>query len=518
METNRNRRLPRLPFDVPTPDEPRLRRPVRALRLAAYILAAAVLIAPAVQFQVGTMSRQDEAEELARQHPETPAESFKDHKGAIGRWRKAVRAMWAGWNIYRAPGEAPAGGASPGERASFPEGENIVLHPNMPFVVLLLTPLAYLPVSLMALTFNVAKLAALVAAMWCVCDVVRHHQRRIPDWVLGLGLLGAAPFIIGDIQHGNTNGFVLFAVALHLSLYRRGRTVGSGVALAAAICLKMTPALFALYWLYQRQWRLLAATVVALVVLAVVLPGAALGPDRHVELTRSWLENLILPGLVEGAWYPVHINQSISGVLSRYLLGGGNPNGDIFWNPDDHAYASLDEHGWIALADLSDATTKWLIRLAQGVVVLLGAWAIGWRKLPRDDGRRALHYGLVGCGMMLLNQRTWDHHAPVLLIAHTAIWCALGFGRLRGSVRIGAFCAMVLSWLLVWVTGSDICRLLAEATGNSRAAGEHWGNLVQAYGPTFYSFLLVFLAGVVIALNLKGRTEPYADRRQPLWR
>jgi len=263
--------------------------------------------------------------------------------------------------------------------------------------------------------------------------------------------------------------------------------------------------------------------VAALVLFAVVIPAAALGPSQYAAHTESWLENLILPGLLKGAWYPIHINQSVSGVFSRYFLKGQR-DGDINWNPDDMPYkAHVDaaktdpKHkgpDWIALVSLSTGTVKMLVRAMQVLILASMAWAIGWRKLPRDDGRRALHYGLIVLGMMLLNQRTWEHHAGVLLIAHLAVWYAIGFGCVSRRARGLALALMLLAGLCVWLDSGDIYKLMARLTGRPAEVGEEWSNLVKAYGLTFYHFLLVLVASVVLAVSLRRVQRPYAELRQ----
>ena len=64
----------------------------------------------------------------------------------------------------------------------------------------------------------------------------------------------------------------------------------------------------------------------------------------------------IVPGLVKGAWYPIHVNQSLPAVAGRYFLAG--EGGDVFWNPDDHAYGQHGRGHWITLAALSPATVR----------------------------------------------------------------------------------------------------------------------------------------------------------------
>ncbi|MHC4294705.1 MAG: glycosyltransferase family 87 protein, partial [Planctomycetota bacterium] len=312
-------------------------RLVAAARIAAYIVLGAGLIIPMVQFQVQTRRNVRKAAKFDAKYPDwTPAVATdggpqrpKSHKGAIGRWAKAVRAFWNGENIYRKKEQATGGADSGG-------GSRIWLHPNTPFTLILLTPFAYMPAETTAFCWSLLKLIAIVASVLMLRDIASHTHQRPPDWVIGLGLVWTITMIGGDIVHGNTNIFVLAAVVFHLWLYRRGFDIWAGAPLALAICLKMTPAIFLLYWAYQRNWKLLIGAIAGLAIMGILIPAVAIGPNHYATLTQSWLENLIVPGLFKGAWYPVHINQSISGVFSRYFLEG--PNGNIFWNPDDNPY------------------------------------------------------------------------------------------------------------------------------------------------------------------------------------
>jgi len=484
-------RPPVLPWTAPLPASPKARRATRRLRAGVWVVLIGALIATVTQFQYKT------AENLRKAADAQVGEDVKVHKGAIGRWRTAVREMWEGHNIYAESG--------PGEAR---------LHPNMPFTVILLTPFAYLPVWAMALSFNVLKLLVLAAAVPMAVAVANHGRRRMPDWVPAIALAVAGALIIGDIQHGNTNVFVLGAVVAQLWLYRRGRDLAAGAALALAICLKMTPALFLLYWAYQRGWKVLAGAAAGLVVFAAGIPAAALGPTRYADLTKTWLDNLIVPGLVKGAWYPIHINQSLSGVVSRYFLDG--PEGDIFWNPDDYPdYASYEHRAeWITLAPLSDGQAKGVLRVGQVAIVALMAWAIGPRRLGRDDGRRMLHYGLVVLGMMLLNQRTWDHHAGLIVLAALGAAHAVAFGRVSRAARAWSLGLLAAGGATIWLCRNDVVRGVARLAGQSSDTGRHWADVLAAYGPTFWAFVMLLASCVVLSVALRKAADPFAPERQ----
>ncbi len=485
----------RLPFCSPLPDDHKGRHLVRRLRIAIYILIAAALVAPVLQYHFS----------LAGRLEENPAA----HKGAIERWRRAVEPFWSGEDIYATEGPHR-------------------LHPNMPFVVILLTPLAKLPMLTMSLAINLAKVAAIIACLLMVARLAAHHGQRICDWVLALGFAWAYLSILADIQHGNTNIFVLFLIVLHLWLYRRGWDIPAGAALALAICLKMTPALFVLYWLYQRNWRLVLATAVGGLICVGAIPLFALGADRFAVLTGSWMQNLILANTVDGAWYPIHINQSLSGVVSRLFLDGAG--GDAFYNPDDYAvYGTQPMSGHVTLVALSPATVKWLLRLGQIVIVGAIGWGIGWRKLDRTDGRRLLHYGLIALGMMLLNQRTWNHHAAVLLLATVGIWQAIAFGLLQRTKRACCLWLMIGAGLITWLTASDLFKAYAKLIGDDDAfgkftlgtkgltLGELWSDLADAYGPQFWTFVILLITSVILARALRQGPNPYALSRQKLY-
>ncbi len=495
-----------LPYSTPLSPDPKKRRQVKLLRILAYAALAAVLLIPTIQLQYKILRNQ---KRMARYQDRLAAGTLtdaqraggppKEHKGAINRWRSQIRALWAGENIYVTEKQYVAENAA--RQADRKRTDLGIRHPNAPCTVVLLSPFAYLPVSISGLAFTLLKVVVLVLAGLAAVRVVNHETLRMPDWVVALGVVWWMGLAISDIQHANTNSFVLGAIVLHLWFYRRGNDLRAGAALALAIVLKMTPALFVLYWAYQRNWRLLLGCLIGGVLLAVVLPAGLLGPDSYAELTQTWLDNLIFQGL-GGAWYPIHVNQSLPAVIGRYLLAG-RAGGDLNWNPDDYPYEAVptvSRHAWIALCSLPEPIVRRIIQAVQAGVVLLMAWGIGWRKRPRDDGRRGLHYAMVLAAMLLLNQRTWDHHAAILFPAFLAVWYAVAFGRMVRPVRITALTMLLLAGALLWGAAGDLAPFLARWAGQSKEQAKNLANLLQAYGPKGAAFLLTFLVAVMLSV------------------
>jgi hypothetical protein len=367
----------------------------------------------------------------------------------------------------------------------------------MPFVVMLLTPFAYLPVPAMALTYNITKLIAIVVMLLAAISLVNHDGRRMPDWLALLGILAGIDFIIGDIQHGNTNAFVALAVIGHLWLFRKGHDWLSGIILALGICLKLTPALFILYWIYQREWKVLLGVFIALP-LMILSPAIFMDWKFYTVAIGTWWNELIYPGLVKGTWYPVHVNQSLPAMISRLLTGGDS--GNIYWDSDHDPIPPPGE--WINLVDIGAANARLLLQAMQAGMVLIAAWVIGWKKLPRDDGRRGIHAGMICVMMLLMNQRTWDHHATYMVLPHLALAYAAVFAGLPRPFRRNIAIAQMFSVVLLLLASGDLLEFVAGS--------EEGSNRLIAYGTAFWQFLIVWVACVVVGLKLKNVDPPYS--------
>jgi hypothetical protein len=141
-----------------------------------------------------------------------------------------------------------------------------------------------------------------------------------------------------------------------------------------------------------------------------------------------------------------------------------------------------------------------IVQLISAFMVLAAAWAIGWRKLPRDDGRRALHAGILCVMMLLLNQRTWDHHATHLILAHIALAYAACFANLPPRTRRAIAIGQLVSVLLLLLMSGDVLKAIAGDEGSDR---------LIAYGTAFWHFLIVWVLSLIVALRLRRLEQPY---------
>jgi alpha-1,2-mannosyltransferase len=110
-------------------------------------------------------------------------------------------------------------------------------------------------------------------------------------------LLICLPPVAHTLLRGQVNLLLLMLIAGMLRSLARGRNGQGGMWLAGAICLKIIPAFLLLFPLWRRDWRFLAGCTAGLFVGLVLIPLAALGPQRTVECYEELADGVILPGL-----------------------------------------------------------------------------------------------------------------------------------------------------------------------------------------------------------------------------
>ncbi|MGZ3148059.1 glycosyltransferase 87 family protein [Lentzea chajnantorensis] len=209
----------------------------------------------------------------------------------------------------------------------------------------------------------------------------------------GFGLAAACLLlepVRGGLDLGQVNLVLLGLVALDCLLPRTPWPRGLLVGLAAAV--KLTPAVFVLFFLCRGRWRAVATAVAAFAGCAAV--GWVLAPG---ESRRFWFDAVLDPQRVGGLAYTA--NQSLRGLLVR---------------------AQAPESLWVVLC-------------AAVVAVLLLV-------LPRlrDDLTAVVAVAVTG---LLVSPVSWSHHWA---------WVALAVPLLHGRVRVAVvllFAAGVHWWL-----------------------------------------------------------------------
>ena len=386
-------------------------------------------------------------------------------RSAILRWSQQIQDMEGGENIH--------------EKYNYPNP------PIMPQMLWPLSELATASPLAGALTWFYLKGCMALACLFWVFRIVETPERPFSIWAKGLAVTLSLRPILGDLSHGNINIFILFLVTACLFAFVRGRDMLAGILLALAIACKVTPALFIVYFAWNRSTRVLLGTAVGLVLFFLLVPAAVFavqdgsilsGWDRNWSALTSWVNGMIVPYLVHGVVTPERENQSLPGLLTRLLTH--QPSFSAFV---DGIYTPLAFHN---VADLGASTVKRIVQGSQVLFLLTMVVLCRSRLRPEGNPRRgwrpAAEYSFILVGMLLFSERTWKHHCVTLLLPF-AVLC---YG----------FTAVELSRGRRWLVGGSIAAaallMLSTITGvlgddNKRVADSHAGVTVLV-GPTAY--------------------------------
>lgn len=105
----------------------------------------------------------------------------------------------------------------------------------------------------------------------------------VPWWAWFLSILVSIRFMRSNLDLGQWNTSV-YCLAFAGLFYSRRRPWLGGALLGLATVIKYMPAFFLLFLLARRKWKAAAAMILAVLVWALVVPTAILGPRRHSEL------------------------------------------------------------------------------------------------------------------------------------------------------------------------------------------------------------------------------------------
>ncbi|MEU0091449.1 glycosyltransferase 87 family protein [Kribbella sp. NPDC006257] len=250
-----------------------------------------------------------------------------------------------------------------------------------PLAAVLFVPLHLLPFPLASLVMCVASTAAFSATMVLVAQRLYGDGRRATMLGLLIVVLGLAfEPVRSTIGFGQINLILMGLVSLDCLLPQTRWPRGMLIGLAAAI--KLTPAVFVLYFLVRRQFREAAVALGTFAGLGLL--GWLLAP---ADSAQYWFGVLFDPDRIGGATYA--FNQCFQAVLQRTMTDG-----------------PLRTLTWVALV------------LASGVLAAVGAYR------ARTAGKDVLALLVIAVWGLLSSPVSWSHHwvwiapASLLLIKH----------------------------------------------------------------------------------------------------
>ncbi len=287
------------------------------------------------------------------------------------------------------------------------------------------------------LTFNgvvvLSSAAIFVSVVGLTLLSVRERvELRRPQLFFVAGLATAAAFTLQPISqnaaYGQVNTLLALLVMFDVFVLGRRNSRWAGIGIGLAMAIKLTPAIFLVYLVVSRRWRMLRVAI--LTAASATLVAAVVAPSATWQYFTSLLWDSSRVGVPANT-----ANQSINGVLARFTAP---------LPPDKLAWA-----------------------LCSIAILAVGFWRIRQAVAAQDTLLAVTVTGLVG---VLISPVSWIHHAVWIVPAMVVL-----VARLVSSFP--------LRWFRLMTTASAP---FSSLDPSERRAGRRWvGSLLLTVGGLF---------------------------------
>src|SRR6185436_11525696 len=161
-----------------------------------------------------------------------------------------------------------------------------------PLLAELLTPLALLPLNVAAyIWFLIGAFSVIATGVMCARML---PESRAPQWlVAAAAMMIVLRFVLDNFNLGQVNTMVTALAVSHVFLYTRGKKFWSALALAIAVSIKLTPAIFLVYHIAKLRLRYAIACIALVggITALSFLPMGTSGPGAFSEFANRTLRN-----------------------------------------------------------------------------------------------------------------------------------------------------------------------------------------------------------------------------------
>lgn len=286
-------------------------------------------------------------------------------------------------------------------------------YPYPPFWALVHAPLTWLPMHVAQLMIYPLIVLAGYVLIKTLNRLTRPHE-PLDENRLFLVVAGAifltSRFLVRDMPECGVNLALVALSWLAVEFWVRRRDWAGGWCLGLAISLKCTPALFWAWFLWKRQWKMAATTMVATAAFT-LSPIVLQGPEGYRQTMAEWTGNV---------WRGVGETHPAFGVL------GDEPLQNLSLRPALARYLTVLPEGhrsrvahslYFDVLNISPDVAGWVIKCLLAGLVAGVAYRFRHPIIRRDDPRWLWEAATVSVLILLLSPITWGQHCVGLLPA-----------------------------------------------------------------------------------------------------
>lgn len=175
-----------------------------------------------------------------------------------------------------------------------------------PLLAVLLAPVSKWPLGATVAFAYLLSLTCLAGAVLlsrrfpendCPTKTGRQNDSNVPEslgcrpapWQITLAMIFCLPMLLNTLTRGQFGIITLFFMAAIFYNYLKQRIILTGILLALAIALKISPLAFLVFFfLMKREWKILASTIAGFGFFFFLIPSLAIGFHQNWELLNLW--------------------------------------------------------------------------------------------------------------------------------------------------------------------------------------------------------------------------------------
>ena len=345
--------------------------------------------------------------------------------------------------LFRAGPYGPPGHqwGSPAHRTDFTvyrDAAAAVLHGQDPYVIRNVRGWAYVyppPYSIAMIPFALLPLPISVLAWYFVCvgltisavsmsgrlaktDSMSERQKLAVFFIPAL--IVAVWFTVG-LTRGQASVVMTWLVIAAISWEKKGRTLEGAACLAGAVLLKAFALTLLCYYIWRRKWKMVAATLVAILLGGLVLPSAVFGWHGNLHYISEWTHEVAAPALGSES------SRTHSELYDQLLSMERPRNQDL---------------GSVMQRLIKGDQTRLMV-LALAAALALPIWLLGRRASARSE---PLILGAVVVWMLLVSPVAEDHYFSLYVLP--AAYALAASMDANGSTRRFGYAMLTVVGLL----------------------------------------------------------------------
>lgn len=343
----------------------------------------------------------------------------------------------------------------------YAHGLNVVYPPLWSLVH---APLTLLPAHTAQLVVFPLFVVALATLLWTLrqLTVVRFDVDRDTAWLAAaMATLLAGRFLFRDMVECGANLALVALTWLGIYCWTKRKEWAGGLCLGLAISLKCTPLAMLAYFCWKRQWKMVAATLLATMFFTLV-PAIWMGPSRFCEAMSLWSSYAIrgisaadpTSGVLgQETLQNLSLRPALASLLMSFLESTQPTNGDAI--------------------GLSPAMAGVIVKALLLLIALAVAWQFRHRVVDRESPEMLWECAAISLAMLLYSPITWTQHCVGVL---PCLYLLILSRRTPGAVP-------------AWCWGVVVVYVLAILVLNRAVLGRELALLLLSYHVHTWSIL-----------------------------